>query len=812
MKRTNLKVVSGSEPVPVENDGKLIISIGKNRYETKWKNTTVLWSKLLEKLGHSLETSETHSEYMKMARPKQDQIKDVGGFVGGHLKEGRRRNGYVYARQILTLDLDYAPAGFWDELMNNFEMDHAMAVYSTHKHTDKSPRYRLIIPLDRPVSPDEYEAIARKTAEKVGIDYFDDTTFQPARLMYWPSHSSDINPYFNYYDAEFLSADKVLDEYPDWMDTSYWPMSSRVDDIRRRECDKAGDPLEKPGVIGAFNQAYSVPEAIAAFLPDVYTETAKEDRYTYAAGSTAAGLVIYNDGLFAYSNHSTDPAGGKLCNAFDLVRIHKFGDLDKDTDAGTAVSKLPSYKEMVGFCQKDDAVKKKLFDAEEAKAREDFAPLEEDEDWRMRLTIKKNGAIENTLSNARLIIMHDENLQSIRFNENSGMIEADPKGIPWNKDYKYWTNRDDDLLYTFIALKYGVQFPSEQFYRAVSDVTNRRKFHPIRDYINALPEWDKKPRLDTLLIDYFAAEDNIFTREAIRKVLVAAVARIIDPGKKFDYMLVLNGEQGIGKSTFFDKLAGEWFSDNLNMGDMRDKSGAEKLLGYWILEIGELAGIRKVEVESVKAFLSRREDIYRPAFGRTTERHPRQCVIVGSTNSKTGFLRDITGNRRFWPVKVAKGKRSPWNMGPEEIRQIWAEAYAMYKNGEKLTLSSEAEELAKGSQREAMEDDPRRPMVEKYLDTLLPENWEDMSLDDRLQFLDGEDEGFAPEGTKERQTVSNMEIWVECFRKRRSDMERRDADAITAIMAKLDRWERDTKVTRTKQYGPQRVYHRIYEF
>lgn len=806
---SNLKVMPGTDPVPVENDGKLIISTGKSRFETKWRNTSVLWSKLLKKLGHSIETPETSAEYSRMGKEKQDRIKDIGGFVGGHLKGGRRRNGYVEARQILTLDVDFPPKDLWGELtklIDSFDLNCAFAVYSTHKHTENKPRLRIIIPLDRTVTPDEYEAIARKIAEKIGIDYFDDSTFQPTRLMYWPSHSIDVKPFFNYYDAPFLEADSVLNEYPDWTDTSYWPMSSRVADIRRKAAEKAGDPLSKPGLIGAFNQAYDIHEAIAEFLPDVYTQTAKEDRYTYSAGSTAAGLVVYEDGLFAYSNHSTDPAGGKLCNAFDLVRIHRFGDMDKDAPEGTPVAKLASFKEMQRFVQSDDKVSLMLADQAAKRAFEDFAPLEDGEDWRTKLTRKKNGDVEPTLKNALVILTYDRKLASMKYNEFADTIEASLE-MPWERQFTGWQNRDTDHLYTYVANTYDVQFPTEQFNRAITAATGARHYHPVKDYLSSLPAWDGVPRVDTLLIDYLGAEDNIFVREATRKTLTAAVARMYQPGIKFDCMLVPVGDQGIGKSTLFARLAGSWVSDSLTMTDMRDKTGAEKLQGYWILEVGEMAGMRKAEIESVKSFISRSEDIYRPAYGRHVERHPRQCIIVGSTNAETGFLRDITGNRRFWPVRCKGGKRKPWHLSSDEIAQIWAEVKAIYEGGELLLLSPEAEAIARNEQQKAMEDDPRRPQVEKYLDTLLPDDWDSMSLLDRRSYLDDED-GFYPEGKNQRETVSNIEIWCECFGGEKSDIKRRDADEITALMMRVNGWERDGKQKRIPLYGKQRIYIR----
>ena len=811
MRNHNLKLLPGTGQISVKHDIDLAIATGKSRFETSWKNGKASWSSLLSRLSRSVETPETHSEYLKMGKEKQDAIKDIGGFVGGHLTGGKRRNGSVLSRQAITLDLDFAPEGFVKETENNLDVDYAWCIYSTHKHGGGMNRFRLVIPLSREVTPDEYEAAARKVAEEhFNIEWFDDTTFQPTRLMFWPSHSIDTKPVFAYQDEEPLNPDSILDMYPNWQDTSFWAYSSRVDGLHRKAAEKAGDPLSKPGIIGAFCRAYTVPEAIETYLGGVYGATSKEDRYTYMAGSTAAGLVIYGGGLFAFSNHSTDPASGRLCNAFDLVRLHRFGHLDAEAAPDTPASKLPSFKEMQGLAKADKKVVTMIAKAKEEQARADFAPLEEEEDWRERLAVKKNGELEPTLSNARLILSYDPALQSIRKNESTGFIEADPDEVPWGMTGKYWKNDDNDCLYTWVAVKYGVQFPSEQFYRALTDVAVQRKYHPVRDYLDGLPPWDGKARVDTLLLDYFVAEDSVYTREAMRKTLVAAVARIYEPGKKFDNMLVLDGSQGTGKTTFFGKLGGEWYNENLTLADMKDKSGAEKLQGYWILEVGELAGMRKIDKESVKAFLSRREDIYRPAFGRTTERHPRECVIVGTVNGEDGFLRDITGNRRFWPVRVAEGRQNVWKMPDAEVAQIWAEALTLYRRGEPLTLSREAEEIARSKQSEAMETDPRQPLVEKYLETPLPEGWDDMSVDDRLQYLDDDDE-FYTKGNIKRQTVSNLEIWVECFRMKKSAMERRDTEAITGIMRRISGWERGGMM-RTKLYGRQKIYKRKREW
>lgn len=793
--------------VPVENDGKLIISLGKSRFETQWKNRTMQWSELLGRLSSSLQTPESHAEYMKMSKDDQDRIKDIGGFVGGHLKDGRRKTGYVVARQILTLDLDFPPENFWDGLMDNLELTFSMAVYSTHKHTAMKPRYRLIIPLDRDVTPDEYEAIARKVAEKIGIDYFDDTTFQPTRLMYWPSHSADVKPFFRYYDAPFASANTILKEYPDWTDTSYWPESSRMVGIRKKQADKQGDPTQKQGVLGTFCRTYTVTEAIAKFLPDVYIQTAKADRYTYAAGSTAAGLVVYDGDLFAYSNHSTDPAGGLLCNAFDLVRIHKFGYLDEGHE-NKAINQRPSDKAMKEFATSDDGYKHTRI-SEKRDAASDFsAPLEEDEDWTLRLKFTDKGTVAATIENAVTILQYDSELQGIAYDDLK-MAVAKTKPLPWREAGRYWRDEDDAQLIAYICTNYG-KMADSMITKALTKVADDRHFNPLTDYVKGLPEWDGVPRVDTLLVDYLGADDTPYTRAVTRKTLVGAINRVLEPGCKFDTMLVLDGKPGIGKSTLLRKLGGQWFDDSLSLADTRDKTAAEKLQGKWIMEIGEMQGTRKADIDIVKGFLSRQDDAYRAAYGRVVQSHPRTCIICGTTNSTDGFLRDTTGNRRFWPVSVRGGRRSVWDITEGERSQIWAEAFTYAAEGETTYLGKELEAEAVIMQRKALEYDEREPQLIAYLETLLPADWYSWKWEKRVDFFQQRDElSEKVECTMIREYVCVEEIFCECFGRPRSMFDgRKDGYDIRTLMARVEGWERSEKTKRIPGYTKPRVYVR----
>ena len=774
------------------------IAVGNSRMDKKWKNRDISWEDLCARVGSTIRTTETVEEYRKLKKGAQDNIKDVGGFVGGQLREGRRKNGMVLCRSMLTLDMDYGEPGIWDEI--DLLHDFRCCVYSTHKHTPEHPRLRMIIPLARDITEEEYPAVARMVAKEIGIDLFDDTTYEACRLMYWPSTSANGEFFYKTKNGPLLDPDAYLAKYADWHDASTWPVSSRQSEAVRRSITQQADPLEKPGIVGAFCRAYTIEEAIETFLSDVYEPSYMNGRYDYIPADSAAGVVVY-DGKFAYSHHATDPVCGKLLNAFDLVRLHKFRELDENVGLDTPPGKLPSFKAMSDLALGDDKVKAVFAEERIAQAAAEFS----DEDWQNGLELDKSGHVKNTLRNLTLILENDSNLKGVVFNQLLDGMEI--KGeVPWNHPSKFWRDADDAQLISYVDAHYGT-FSARNYDIAVTKVADDRAYHPIREFIESLPEWDKVPRVDTLLVDYLGAADTAYVRAVTRKTLCAAISRVLRPGCKFDSMLVLNGPQGVGKSTLIAKLAGEWFSDSLNLGDTKDKTAAEKLQGYWILEIGELAGLKKAEVETLRSFLSWQNDIYRAAFGKRATPHLRQCVFFGTTNAESGYLRDTTGNRRFWPVKTpGSGKKQSWNLTHEEILQIWAEALVYVRQGEKLYLSPEMDALAKDEQREAMESDEREGLVREYLDTLLPERWAEMDLFERRNFLTGSDFGGLQEkGTVKRASVSNMEIWCECFGKERANLRRTDSNELTGILARLG-WKRADNKVRIPLYGPQYVF------
>ena len=783
---------------------KLSIAYGSSCHAKRWVNQQVTFDELCERLSQTVRTPETVEEYPKLPKSERDRAKDKGGFVGGKLKGGRRKRDTVEGRSMLTQDADHAGIGFID----SYEMlcPYASCLYTTHGHTPEAPRVRVVVPLTRDVTPDEYAAISRLFAAEWGIDQFDECSHRPHQLMYWPTTPADGEYVFKRCDGEWLDPDRYLAAHPGWRDCAGLPRSVREGGIVERGRKQQEDPLGKQGVIGAFCRTYGINEAVHVFLKDIYQESALQGRFDYIPADSSAGVVVYDD-VFAYSHHATDPACGKLLNAFDLVRIHKFGGLDEKVPEDTEAAKLPSFKAMCDFAVNDENVKMTIAGERMEIAEKEFSG--ENEDWLKQLEYEKRSTVvKNTLRNLLLILNNDEKLKGIVFNQLSDGMEI--KGeVPWEHPSRFWRDADDAQLISYVDLTYGT-FSARNYDIAVTKVADDRSYHPIREFLASLPEWDKVPRVDTILVDFLGASDNAYVRAVTRKTLCGAIARVMNPGCKFDTMLVLNGPQGKGKSTLISRLCGEWFNDSLLLNDTKDKTAAEKLQGYWILEIGELAGLKKTEIETLRGFLSRQNDIYRASFGRRATPHPRQCVFIGTTNAENGYLRDTAGNRRFWPVKTpGDAARASWEMTGEEIRQIWAEALVRYKEGEPLHLDNELAGMALKEQQIAMEVDEREGMVRDYLEMPLPERWDKMDIFDRRNYICGSEFGGEREpGVRKRERVCNMEIWCECFGKERGNLKRQDANEISAIMANIEGWKKADNKVRFPIYGIVRGYCR----
>ena len=812
----------------VTEDRKLLIAVGRSRKAVLWQNKEILWSELLDKLSNTTRTRESAAEYARISKAERDAIKDIGGFVGGYLKNGRRSNSSIVNRCLVCLDADYGD----EELRSDLELScpFTYALYSTHSHTPEKPRFRIVIPLDRDVTPDEYAAISRRLADNLTLSRFDPTTFEAARLMYWPSTPEDGEFVFDYGPGPFCNADAVLSTYADWHDSSLWPTTQPVDEHIHKNIKKAEDPLRKHGLIGAFCRAHSISNLLDTILKDKYTPTRQEDRYTFVGGTTTGGLVVYED-KFAFSHHATDPASGKLCNAFDLVRWHLFTPGSISFDGHSVKDDKTSISLMQEYAARDDATKLQLAkdrreelisdfgsladeppstDSNPSDSPSDDEPVEDSDAWLTRLEYDKSGNVKSSLVNLLTILQNEPLLKGIVFNQLSdGMeIRDDIAPVPWKHPSKFWRDADDNQVISYIEQRYG-SFSLKNYSIAIGKIADDRSYHPIREYLASLPPWDGVPRVDTLLIDYLGSPDNSYVRTVTRKTLVAAVRRIDSPGCKHDSMLVLSGPQGIGKSTLISRLGGEWFSDSLSLSDTHDKTAAEKLQGYWILEIGELAGLRKADVETLRSFLSRQNDIYRAAFGKRATPHLRQCIFFGTTNEEQGYLRDTTGNRRFWPVHTPGGgsKRS-WELTQEDVDQIWAEAKYLYEQGERPMLDEDVEALAKVAQRDAMETDDREGLVLEYLDKLLPDDWGKMDLNARRGFLRNDPfNGGDKAGMVKRQTVCVMEIWAECFCREPGAIKKADRNEILSILAKLG-WKNGASSNRRTAYGIQKCYSR----
>lgn len=785
---------------------KYTLSVAGSSASLKWTTVKYTWSDFLERLNRDIRSTETMRDFDRLDRTARANLKDVGGYMAGELSGARRLKSAVLSRSMITLDVDYADSLFPVEFDTRFP-GVAAVIYNTRSDREKSRRFRVVIPFAEEVQDAaQYEAAARKMAELLGIDLFDPTTFQAERMMYWQSLSSDQPKVFEVFDGEPISAEYLLSLYgnnEEWRDIRNWAFKSDQEKETRAIVSKAmaQNPREKAGLVGAFCRAYPVPAAIEKYLSDVYEIAPGNDRYTYKAGHSVGGMIVFDD-LFCFSYHSTDPiADGHAYNAYDLVRVHKFGHLGKE-DSTKEMNKLvcadkECVKDMVtpdadldDFDDYGDAVK--------SDNTEEVTELVWDLDGKGNKQVTVNNFVNAFKSDPLLngLLAYDMLKETIVLTRPSFTAKGSKKGDLVN-------DTDISIIKGRIERMHGI-YNDAKLNDAIEQVSSDNAFHPIKLYLESLT-WDGVPRIDTFLVDYMGAEDNAYTREAFRKMLLAAVTRIYEPGRKFDTALVFYSEQGVGKSTLIQRLSKGWFNDSLT--NLSGKESYEAIQFAWLVELAELSALRKSDVEAVKNFISKREDTYRGAYARRVKTHKRQCVFFGSTNDDE-FLKDATGNRRFFPVEVKRTRKTRLIFEPEfdaVVDQLWAEAMEGYMLGEALTLSDEAEAIAGGTREEFTERTPIRGLIEEYLDRLFPADYEDRFLAQRLDFLNGD---LGEEGTETKNSFSLIELWTEALGRRKDEYTVVKARELSNAVKALKGWKRD-KQARQKIYGPQVIYRRV---
>lgn len=815
--------------IALQNDKQLNVVVGNSRKATVWNPLTLTVSELYTRLETPLRGTESLAEYLSLSKADQDAKKDIGGFVGGRLNGPRRKADNVLDRCVVTLDFDTIPPFGTENVLATLEAQgYGYCVYSTRKHRPEMPRLRIVVVTDRTMTVDEYDAVSRRLAADIGITMADPTTFEASRLMYWPSCSADGEYIFRYKDAPFLSVDTVLKSYVDWRDWSQRPQVPGANNYQKLAV-RQGDPESKPGIIGAFCRVYDIFRAMAEFLPGIYEPVDNDpNRYTYLNGSTTGGAIIYDNGKFLYSHHATDPCGGRLVNAADMVRLHKYGHLDANAALDTPINRLPSYKAFLEFAAADTEVSTLMIRERYEAGQSEFAGLMGEGDgtgaatgdatpnnnagagdgdpnaWMINLQTTQQGAIKQTIDNIRIILDNDPLLKG-RFALNKFAGRGEVLGpLPWEADGKrrLWSDTDSNGLYWYLEKRYDIT-KRGNIDAALDIHASTHAFNDVQDYIDGLM-WDGIPRLDTVFIDYLGAEDNEYNRAVCRKSFTAAIARAMEPGCKYDNMLILCGRQGLGKSTLLDKMSRGWFNDSIRT--FEGKEASELLQGVWLVEVAELDAFRRTDVARIKQFLSLRADRYRAAYGRNVKELPRCCAFFGTCN-QMDFLQDMTGNRRFWPVDVGvqPTTKDVWHNLPDEvINQLWAEAKARWQTGEQLYLTGEIEKQAQEMQEQHREASPKEGMIIDFVAQEIPADWQKWTIDRRRDWWAQATHGEVE--TVKRERITAIEIWCELYNGNQKDIKQTDAREINAVLAKIPNLTRAKGPFRCGPYGTQRGF------
>lgn len=772
----------------ISEDHEFEITTAPNRDSRHWTRSTVTWGEILEWMQSPAKTKACGNYVLGVFGVTTVRHKEPGGSISDPCTNMHRTKVAVEYRSALTLDVDYPKPNFLEVVKR--ELGCAALIHTTYSSTPEEPRYRLIIPLSRDVSPDEYHTAAAAIMQLLGEKQFDEGSVQPERYMFRPSEQK--KGFFSFLELGGPAAD--VEEL----------LANFKQDLSDIPAPKAGrskrDPFGIEGTVGAFNRAYERMEDLIAEY-DLPYEDAGTDRWQLVGATAAAGMSLVAPGL-VFSHHANDPAYGQTCSAFDLARLHMFGMLDENTNAKTPVNRLPSTLAMQEMATQDMRVMMEVLGDDFSTELEATDEAISQSDWRLGFSVdSKTGVPRDIIHNWDLIANNDPALQGLYYNELSLAIESD-RDLPWREvteDRRTFDAGDRSSLAMHIERAYALRPARAYLDDIVSDKARNRRVNPVRDYLDGLV-WDGKPRVETCLPGVRATP---FTRLAARKSITAAVARMYEPGVKWDHMLVFYGLEGLGKSYWVEKMSRGYSAP---LGKIGDKDTLLIMQRSWIITADEGHSLRKADFDAQKEFLTRTADVFRAPYEREVAVHKRHGVIWGSTNDDV-FLRRQEGNRRFLIVKT-EDKVDFEALTPEYVDQVWAEALTLYRAGEQLWLTDEEGALAATHREAFTEEDALSGIIQEYVDTKVPDDWEHLSPMDRQMWLMNSGDGMTPLGTNNIDQVCSVQIWTEAMGRRYGDHKRVDLLEINTALKQIPGWTQIPGRHRVPGYGPQSVFQR----
>ena len=749
----------------------LDIATAPNRDSKHWKQSTITWGEII--------------------RWKPASKKECGNYVLGKLTGPVRRKTTIQSRCAITIDIDSPDKDFLSRVRVVL-MGTVAFIHTTFSSAPDDKRYRILVPLPRPVTPDEYVRATEVLVDRLGKEYCDPGSSEPERYMFKPSTQHPDWYYAETLDGDLIDVEELLADFTD--DLSDSPIGKTLARHKR-------DPYGIDGAVGAFNRVYrELEDLIEAY--DLPYEASGENRWHLVGARSVAGMgeVRGVPGVY-YSHHVHDPAFGKACSAFDLVRLHRFGELDEGLSEQTPINKLPSFTAMLELAAEDEKVMLEMigkdFSVSDAEEIDAFT-------WRTSLRYRpRSGALVDDIANWDIITEKEPIFKSLFFNAMTMSVEVDGE-LPW-RDVSHsgatFLTTDRSALCLYLERAYKVRPARTYIDELITTTAMKRYRNPLKEYLEALT-WDNTPRLETCLP---GVTPTRYTRMVARKSLVAAVARILDPGCKWDHSLVLFGPEGLGKSYWIDRMS---LGYSATLGRIDNKDTLLTMHRSWIMIADEGYSLRKADSDALKEFLTRTADIFRMPYDREALLYKRHCVIWSTTNDEI-FLRRQEGNRRFLIVRCEE-KVDFEKYTQHYIDQVWAEAVHLYKNGELLFLEEADAEVAKIEREQFIEEDAMRGVIEEFLDTFVPPDYEKWSPDRRqMWYKNRGDDEFEEPGSVQHERVCSTQIWVEALGGRIGDHKRQDLLQINTAMKQIPGWRALPSRHRLPHYGSQLVFERV---